>query len=452
VGAAPLAHGRVDPEVSAGLGALPRAGLREVTTGLAQYFRPGTHRSCLSRLGERFLIDLPGSPTLLVTRSPEDARAILTDRGEALSLGRALERLTPHPVLFGSDSLIFLDGEAHARERRRLAPPFHGELMRSYEEAIAAIASERIAAWPVGRPVRFLALARRFVLDVMRTVIFGVSAGERTARLDRAMVAYCRQVESGAFLGLGVLGVLLAGRWPSYPPLERAAAAVDAIVREEIAARRRSRTRRDDCLSLFLELNAAEEEPKDDATLARDMRGLMLAGYETTAISLAWMVELVAHHPAVLKRLARSVDAGEDAYLDAVIAEAMRVRPPFPFTGRRVLRPFDLAGARLLPGTVLVISIMAIHERPEVYPDPLQFRPERFLGTRPGTYTWLGFGGGVHRCLGAAFALFESRVLMRTLLQRRLVRPVEERAEPPRRTHPMLVPAGQASVVLEARG
>ncbi len=431
---------------------LPQAGLRDVATGLQLYFRPGTYRSPLRRLGERFVVDLPGVPTLLVTCSPEDAKAMFTDRDGALSLGRALHRLTPHPVLFGGDSLIFLEGEEHVRERRKMAPPFHGEMMKSYEAAMVDIACQRVRAWPTGRPLQFVELAQQFVLDVMRTVIFGVSKHERMRRLDRAMLRYCQVTESDGFLGAGILGVLLTGRWRRYPPLQRAAAAVDEIVLEEIAERRRSGLRRDDdFLSLFLEHDAADGPPKDDATLARDMRGLMLAGYETTAITLAWIAEMLVHHPHVLARTQASVDAGEDAYLDAVIAEVMRLRPAFPFTGRRVVRDFDLNGIRVPRGALVVLSIMAVHERPHAYPDPLTFRPERFLDVRPGTYTWLTFGGGAHRCLGAAFAQFESRVLMRTLLQQRELIAVEPRSEPPRRTHPMLIPARRARVVLQER-
>ena len=426
------------------LTAVPRAGLVDVATGLQRYFRPGTARSPLHRLGERFVIDAPGAPTLLVTRSPDDARAILTERDGALSLGAALHRTTPHPVLFGGDSLIFLTGDEHAHERRLLAPPFHGERMKAYEPALADIARRRLERWPTGRPVEFVTLAKEFVLEVMRSVIFGVSVDERTARLDRAMVEYCRVTESDAFLGAGILGVVLTGRWRRYPPLDRAAAAVDAIVFEEIAERRANgRARTDDFLTSFL-----EEQVKDDATLARDMRGLMLAGYETTAITLSWIVEMLVHHPEVLARLEASVDAGEDDYLDAVIAEVMRLRPAFPFTGRRAVRDFELDGMHVPRGTLLVISVMALHERDDIHADPRAFRPERFLERRPGTYTWLAFGGGPHRCLGAAFAAFESRVLLRTLLQHRALRAADDRPERPRRTHPMLIPERGARVVL----
>lgn len=438
--------------VASSLDALPRASIADVATGVRRYFRPGTERSSLRRLGDRFVVDLPGVPTLVMTCSPADAKAILANRDAALSLGPVLHRWTPHPVLFGADSLIFLEGEDHARERRRLNPPFHGQMMASYEEAIAGIAERRIRTWDAGEPLSFQPLAQEFVLEVMRTVIFGVSGDERMRRLAAAMGRYCRTVESDAFLALGVLAVALTGRWRRYPPHERAAAAVDAIVREEIAERRAEGfTAGQDFLAMLLAANERDDDPKDDATLARDLRGLMLAGYETTAVTIASIVDLVAHHPGTLGRLHERIDAGDDAYLDAAILEAMRLRPAFPFTGRRALRDFELDGVRIPAGTMLVISIIAVHERPELYPEPRAFRPERFLGERPGTYTWLAFGGGPHRCLGAAFALFESRVFLRALLRRRTLRAVEPRLRPPRRSHPMIVPSGGARVILEHR-
>lgn len=438
------------PPLAQAFEGVPRAGPRDIVTGLQAHFRPGAHRGPLCRLGERCLIELPGAPKLFITSSPVDARAILTNRDGGLSLGRALKRLTPHPVLFGDDSLIFLEGEEHVRERRRMAPAFHGQMMRSFQSTIAEIAAQRVEAWPTGRAVQFVELAQEFVLDVMRSVIFGVADPGRMARLDSAMRRYCRVADSDGFLVKGILGVVLAGRWSGYAPLDRAAQAVDAIVLEEIAERRGRRAAdRDDCLTMLL--RGEDGGPCDDATLARNMRGMMLAGYETTAVTLGWVAEMLAHHPQVLTQLGRSVDAGEHAYLDAVIAEVMRMRPAFPFTGRRAVCDVDLDGIQIPRGTLVVISIMAIHERGDIYANPDSFRPERFLEVRPGTYTWLSFGGGPHRCIGASLASLETRVLIQALLQRRRLHAADPRPEAPRRTHPMLIPARGGRVVIGRR-
>src|ERR1700753_936620 len=211
------------------------------------------------------------------------------------------------------------------------------------------------------------------------------------------------------------------GSWVAIPQIARTAAAVDAIVLEKIAERRRTGARTDDCLTLFLEINQQDEHPRDDAFLARSMRGLMLAGYAATAVTLGWVAELLVHQPETLAKLEDSIDRGEDAYLDAVIAESMRLRPALPITGRRALRDFDLNGLHIPRGAYIILAIMAMHEREDLHPDPLAFRPERFLDTRPGTNTWLPFGGGVYRCVGAEVVLFEARALLRALMQRRTV-------------------------------
>jgi cytochrome P450 len=234
--------------------------------------------------------------------------------------------------------------------------------------------------------------------------------------------------------------------------LARTAAAVDAIVLEEIEERRRTGSRSDDCLTLYLELNEQETEPYDDAFLARSMRGLMLAGHAATSVTIGWFGDLLVHHAEALAALEQSLDRGEEDYLDAVIAETLRLRPGLPFTGRRALAPFNLNGLLVPRGAFIIIAIMALHERADLYPDPLAFRPERFLGSRPQPYTWVPFGGGVHYCLGAEFALFEARVLLRTLLQHRRLHAVDgRRGGRSSLAHPLPVPAGGAPVVLTAR-
>lgn len=445
---------RREPAPAPGLGsldALARAGLRQAR-GIPAYFRPGAHRSSLRALGERFVLDVPGFPTSVLTCSPEDARAVFSDHSGALSFGAMLRRLTPHEPLFGADAFIFLEGEQHVRERRRIVPPFHGQALRSYEQAMRAVALRRIEQWPLGRSLRFLDLGHELALGVMMRVIFGVSQPERMARLERAMVRYCAIAESPVFYGLGMLSVLLGGRWRAPPHLDRAAGAVDAIVLEEIDERRRGASQPDDdVLAVFLKLRDQEAKLRDDAFLARAMRGLMLAGYETTAVSLGWVGELLLRHPDRLDTLVESVDRGEDAYLDAVIAEAMRMRPAIPATARRALRDFDLNGVRIPGGSLIVFSIIALHEREDIYEDPLAFRPERFLNVRPGTYTWLPFGGGPHRCLGASFALFEMRVLIRTLLQHRRLEPAPHPVLERPALNPMLVPPHGAPIRLRER-
>jgi cytochrome P450 family 135 len=433
------------------LDTLPRVGIWDLARDHGRFYKPNGRHSPLWALGERFLIDVPLGPKLVVTSSPQDAKAIFSDRDGALSFGELLRRFTPHESLFGSDAFIFLDGEAHVAERRKIAPALHGKVLKAYERAMVDSVLRRLPEWPLGEPVEFSAIGRQLSLEVMMTVIFGVSKPERMRRLERAMIAYAAVTESASFLGVGLLTMALRGSWLVIPRVARTAAAVDAIVREEIAERRRTRSRPDDCLTMFLELNEQEDEPHDDAFLARSMRGLMLAGYAATAVTLGWLADLLVHRADVLAALEQSIDRGEDGYLDAVIAESLRLRPALPVIGRRAQRAFNLNGLLVPPGAYVVIAIMALHERADLHPDPLAFRPERFLGSRPETYTYLPFGGGVYRCIGADFALFETRVLLRTLLQHRRLSAVDGRLGGRPSKHPLLVPAGGAPVVLSAR-
>jgi cytochrome P450 family 135 len=428
---------------------LPRVGVRGLARDRGRFFRPLGQQSPLRGLGEQFLIDIPWGPKMVVTSSPEDAKAVFADREGALSFGELLRRFSPHERLFGSDAFIFLEGDAHMDEKRKVAPPLHGKALKSYEQTMIDIVMQRLPEWPLGERVEFCEIGGQLSLDVMMTVIFGVSKPERMQRLERAMLAHCAVTESPSFLGVGMLSMALRGSWVAIPGVARTAAAVDAIVLEEIAERRRTGFRGDDCLTLFLEINQQDRHPRDDAFLARSMRGLMLAGYAATAVTLGWVAELLVHQPETLATLEESIDRDEDAYLDAVIAESMRLRPALPITGRRALRDFDLNGLHIPRGAYIIIAIMALHERDDLHPDPTTFRPERFLNSRPGTNTWLPFGGGVYRCVGAEFVLFEARVLLRTLLQNRRLSAVDGGpGGRPSRKHPLPVPTNGAPVVL----
>ena len=222
---------------------------------------------------------------------------------------------------------------------------------------------------------------------------------------------------------------------------------------EEIAARRATpEVPRADLLSRYV---GTDLDQHDDLALARNMRGVLLGAYETTAITLGWVAVMLAAHPAAMAEIDAAADAGDrdrlDAYLDAVVAETMRLRPVSPFTGRRALRDTVLNGIAVPEGAIVIVPILLIHEAPWHYPDPLSFRPERFLGERPDGYTWLTFGAGAHRCLGAQFALAEARILFRTLFLERRIETAPGEIEPPRRYHTGLSPARDALITMRKR-
>jgi cytochrome P450 len=213
--------------------------------------------------------------------------------------------------------------------------------------------------------------------------------------------------------------------------LRKALQPTDDLIFEEIRARRDAPdlAERDDVLSLLLQARHEDGSEMSDRELRDELMTLLVAGHETSATALAWALEALARHPAVLSRLRDEVDAGEDTYLDAVVKEILRLRPVIALVLRRLTEPMEIGG-RLLPAGVNVAPcIYLIHRHPDVYPEPRAFRPERFLEQPPGTYTWIPFGGGVRRCLGASFAQFEIKVVLRELVKRLEIRPARPRPE-----------------------
>jgi cytochrome P450 len=431
---------------------LPHVRLRSAVKAVVPLFRPGAATSAIARLGERVVLDVPLLPPALLTSSVDDVRALFIDPENNFSFGGILRRLTSLDVIFGTDTLSFLEGAEHTAERKLQSPPLHGRALRSYEDVMVAAVLKHIDEWPVGSPVSFVDIGHQLSFDVSMSVVFGITEPGVTADLERAMHDWINAVESPGFGGLSALGVLTGGHAFPYLPLRRSAKAVDTILLKEIAERRAGRGYSDSgAIVHTLQSNLKREHPKDDAWLARGLRGLVIAGYQTTAATLSWIAEFVSHSPRVLNELQRSVDTGDDSYLDAVIYEVLRLRPPVPATARRALRDTVLNGIRITRGTVVAIPILALHERADLYDDPLEFRPERFLGNRPPTYNWLPFGGGAHRCLGAQLATFDARVLFRTLLQHRSLTALPGPPAMPSRSKSPSVPANQAKVVLQRR-
>ena len=305
-------------------------------------------------------------------------------------------------------------------QRKLLLPPFHGERMAAYATVMREAAEREVARWPVGRPFPVLPHTQAVTLEVIMRAVFGI---EDSGRLD-ALRAALRQVLDVATTRRRLLSLALSSRangergaWARFQEASRRA---DAILFEEIAERRRSGVEgRDDVLSLLLEARHEDGSPMTDRELRDELITLLVAGHETTATALAWALERLVRHPEVLDRLVAEVrDEGDGgAYLDAVVKETLRLRPVVPAVIRRLKAPMELGGYELPAGVFVSPSIYLTHRRPDIYPEPEAFRPERFLERPPGTYTWIPFGGGVRRCLGASFAQFEMKVVLATVLE-----------------------------------
>jgi cytochrome P450 len=404
--------------------------------------------ACHRRWGDAFTLRLPGGTTLVCFTTPDAARDILAAPPDLLTAGD----VNAHdlgPVL-GDNSLLLLDGRRHLEERRLMLPPFHGERLHAHAELIAEVTRRSVAGWPRGEPFALWEWMRAITLEVILRAVFGLE-GERLAR-HRELVA--------ALLGFASRRLLIMPAFRrDLGPLTpwRRFVAVRAQVREVVLATVRERRAdgglegRADILSVLLQARRPDGAALTDEEVYDELLTVLVAGHETTAAALAWTFDLLLHHPAELPRLAASVADG-DELLDAVIRESLRLRPVVPEIGRHLRAPATIGGVALPRGVVAVLSIHLLHRREGLYPEPLAFRPDRFVGRRPDPHAWLPFGGGTRRCLGAAFATLEMRVVLRTVVGAVRLRAAAPGLEPERRQVVTLVPRhGVRAIVTGAR-
>jgi cytochrome P450 len=323
------------------------------------------------------------------------------------------------------------EGAEHLSRRKRMLPPFHGERMRSYEETMSEIAGAEVDSWPLHREFPIHTRMQAMTLEVILRVVFGVSSGPRLDRL-RAMLGGVLQ--ETAATGRQMIGFALqrfGGPGP-FARFDQQLKEVDELLFAEIAEHRErpDLEEREDILSMLMRAEFEDGTRMEDQELRDQLMTLLLAGHETTATALAWTFDLLLRHPAVLGRLRDSLAAGEEDYLRATISESLRLRPVIPLAGRRLSKELIVDGMTLPVGTDVTPAIWLTHTRSDVYPEPFAFKPERFLDDGPDTYAWIPFGGSVRRCIGATFAEFEMRIVLREVLTRcelRKASPLPER-------------------------
>jgi len=379
--------------------------------------------SARRRFGDAFAVQFLGfqSPMVMIS-DPEAIQALYTERAHGLPPGRTLAL---QPIL-GSRSVLLLEGREHLARRKLMLPPFHGERMRRYEATVAEVVARDVETWPVGTPFAIHPHMQAVTLEVILRAVFGVTDEQRRAALTERLR---RLLSAGASVGLQ-FRVMIARRLGGPDPLERLQgllADIDELLAAEIADRRADP--REDILSMLVGATFEDGDPMDDREIRDQLMTLLLAGHETTATGLAWTFDLLLRHPHVLERLVAAVDAGEDAYVRAVVSESLRLRPVVPLAGRRLASELRVNGHVLPAGTDITPAIWLAHTRADRYPEPYAFRPERFLERAPATYAWVPFGGGVRRCLGASFAEMEMRVALTEILRRRTLEPGKSRAE-----------------------
>jgi cytochrome P450 family 135 len=408
-----------------------------------------TLEDCRARYGDMFTYRLAHEGTWVFVSDPEAIKQVFTGDPRLLHAGEANIVLLP---VLGEHSVLVLDEPAHMKERKLMLPPFHGKRMQAYREVMADVAAREIDRWPADEPVRMRPRMQAVTLEVILRAVFGVDEGERLTHLRdelRGTLNLLANPRRAIFMVM-----LGPERLRRFRPFRRKMERIDRLMFEVIAARRGAPdlADRDDILSLLLQARHEDGEQMSDRELRDELMTLLVAGHETTATALSWAVELLARHPAELDRLETEVAAGEgDEYLDAVIKETLRLRPVIALVLRKLVEPMEIGG-RLLPAGVSVApSIYLVHRNPDVYPEPERFRPERFIEQPPGTYTWIPFGGGVRRCLGAAFAEFEMAVVLKELVARRSLRPARDEPEHSVRSTITNVPSRGAEILASPR-
>ncbi|MCH9729720.1 MAG: cytochrome P450 [Actinomycetia bacterium] len=434
------------------LSTLPRP--RSSAAAWAKLFMaPEAARQELTRLGERFVLKVPLMPTMMWTSSPEDVRAVFQDKSGALSFGTALRRMAPHEIVFGDRIMTWWASDNHTEMRRAVTPAFMGKALQGYRPAMEDVARRMVRELPTDTPIRFHSYARTMAREVIMSVVFGVTEPQRRSRLAKCMDDLDQLIGSKAMELRYAAAMMSRGRWLPFPALDRVLSDLDRVTHEEIAARRAApATDRSDCLAVFLRIQEANKSSgMDDEMIAGFQRLLLVAGNDTTAATLSWVIERLARHPQVLARLEDSLAADDDTYLDAVITETLRLRPTVPFTARMINRDVVINNTHLPQGSMVWLYINAIHRSADLYDAPDEFRPERFLGTPPDPYHWLPFGGGINRCLGAHMSQFEMRVLLRTILQELTVAPETSRDEAQQAQTVLILPKKRATVTLNKR-
>lgn len=363
-----------------------------------------------ARYGDAYTLRLVGGRSVVVLVDPDAVREVFTGSAEVFHAPQD----NPVAPILGSRSVFLLNEEEHLQARKMLMPAFNGAALRGYAQMMETIAQEQVRRWPVGEPFAVQAQMNQFTLEVILRVVFGIADGPR---LDEMRGLIDRLMTAGPMTLAGWDHPLLK-RLPPWSTMRAVLRRIDTLLNAEIAERRRLAVEaRTDVLSRLL----TADPDAADADLRDNLLTLLLAGHETTATSLAWLLHDLAHNPDVLARTSAALD--DPKYLQAVIKEGLRRRTLVAPVARELSRPTTVAGYQLPAGILVAPYSTLVHMNPTAYPDPTHFKPERFLDAAIDGSRWLPFGGGLRRCIGAGFSLQESEVMLRTTLRTFDIRP-----------------------------
>ncbi|HWA53528.1 MAG TPA: cytochrome P450 [Solirubrobacterales bacterium] len=452
--APPSPAGPIEPTELAALGKPPVVPLPRTSQMLRFSMRQieyvfGANR----RIGEVFRMRtaMPGGP--VVTSHPDHVRSLFTAKPEQAP---SLTGESPLRPILGTGSVLTSVGARHMRQRKLLLPPFHGEAIERYTEMISEATEREIDRWPLNKPFALAPRMQAITLDVIMAGIFGVEGKPQRGTPEHRLRTVVKQLVNASTSLVGQAGELLnIGREEAVGVIKLGVNILDRPTYAVIEARRRDEhlAERRDILSLLLQAETEEGERMNDKEVRDELLTLVLAGHETTANSLAWAWERLVRNPEAHEALREATRNGGDAeeQVEATIVESMRSRPVVPFIGRRVKVPWQLGPYGVSADTPIGMSILLVHHREDLYPDPFAFRPERWLGRKPGTYEWIPFGGGIRRCLGAALAMAEMRVVLEATARRLDLEAAEPEPERALHRNVTMIPAQGGRVVLRSR-
>lgn len=399
------------------------------------------------RYGPRFTVRLVGERPIVMISDPEEIREVMTAPPDVLHPGEGAKLIEP---IVGPTSVIVLDEKRHLEQRKLMLPPFHGDALRRVSGLIDEYCEREVSTWPVGEPVALHPRLQRVTLEIILRVVFGLEPGHQLEAVRDALTTLLENAGDT----LAPVWLMPAMSWT--PPARRRLRQqelADRLILDLVEQRRSGGEQGDDVLSLLLAARHEDGSPLTELELRDELVTALIAGHETTASQLAWAFSTLARMPALAGSLSDELDRGDgEELLKATIEEVMRIRPVLPNAEPRVVnKPFRSSSWEYPVGTTLYPSTYLLHHDPEIYPDPFSFRPERFIEKPPGTYTWLPFGAGRRRCIGASFAMVEMQSLLREALRRLTLAPSESSAEPALRRGITITPDRQATVVLSRR-
>ena len=415
---------------------------------------------CAQCYGDPFTLGLVGPfrPTVFFS-SPQALQQIFTANAEQVSAASSNRLLLP---IIGEDSLLLLDGERHQRQKRLLMPPFHGERMRTYGQLIVNISQQVAGQWQIGQPFSVRSSTQEISLRVILHAVFGMSEGNRYQQLKETLKALLQSISSPVSASMLFLRGLQQdlGTWSPWGRFLYRIRQIDALLYAEIQQRRQQLDlERDDILSLLLAARDEAGQQMSEKELRDELITLLLAGYETTASAIAWALYWIHQVPGVLDKLLKELDSLGTAveptaiaklqYLNAICQETLRIYPLTPVAFPRIAKlPLQIEGYQIEPGTALAPCIYLTHQRSDLYPEPRRFRPERFLEQQFSPYEYLPFGGGNRRCLGLAFAQFEMKLVLATVVSSWHLKLADQRPVQPIRRGITMAPSGGVRVIV----